>query len=109
MKSKKCRIDFIDEDIILFIGDGKNKLPKRYSSLRIDPERYNGISTIIHDKIKDKQINLIWIKKYDEGILIHEISHVVDRLFHICGIDDSETRAYMLEYIYESLREKRRW
>lgn len=40
------------------------------------------------------------------SILVHEISHAVDYIFHITGCDDGELRAYLCGYLFTELAAK---
>ena len=55
---------------------------------------------------------IVWIPKWDEGVLVHECVHAVDMILRDKGVDDrsGEMRAYLTEYFYLKIMEGReRW
>ena len=55
-------------------------------------------------------VGIIYLKKYDSGVLIHEILHFTTYLMDCRGIEISykndEVMAYMVEYIYNEFKKR---
>lgn len=45
-------------------------------------------------------------KTLKDSVVVHELYHATRHICHSRGVDDEETEAYMLEYLYEKFKEK---
>ena len=50
---------------------------------------------------------LIWVRNWHLPTLLHEIYHTVFSILDYMGVNDTETGAYMLEYIYTEMVRQR--
>ncbi len=46
---------------------------------------------------------IILPSKVENSIILHELTHVVDRIIDYFGFEGTEIRAYMLEYLYKQV------
>lgn len=98
---KILHVPIFKEEIHFFIGEEKTLA--KYNIPEVKSPFTIGFATT--QLIKNRRIRLIWLKEYDVYNLIHEIVHVVDHIFNTRGIDDTETRAYLTEFIFKGLSE----
>lgn len=117
-------VDVFNIQVVLLVGDfdeccklvEENRAPEyngpkisdglRLAKEETDKERetrngYNAFTTHVEPGViiyAPKPITL--------SILVHEISHAVDYIFHITGCDDGELRAYLCGYLFTELAAK---
>lgn len=103
---KKVNIDFVNVNIYYF--ESKKKYDKYCKKHKIDEPMYSdGLTTVL---TKGSKIGfLITIDNVEdqlewEGVLVHEISHVITELFKWYGFSCDELRSYLMQYIYQSIK-----
>jgi len=112
-KSKKLKTFTFTEEVfgvkfMLLLGDklaANLYLTKKYNLYEdAIPQNLNGCHFYITNK-KDIIERFIWMENWEwypeeMGTLIHEISHLTDRIFESMGIEivDTELRAYYLDF-----------
>ena len=101
---KTLDLELFEEKIIFEYNTSLESMVKKYN---IDRDDYkttsNGIMVPLINQRTNSHVKLIWLEEYDVEILIHEIYHVIWEIFNKRGINDSETGAYMMGYIYKKL------
>ena len=119
-----ANVDVFNIQVVLLVGDfeeccrlvEENRAPEyngpkisdglRLAKEETDKERetrngYNAFTTHVEPGViiyAPKPITL--------SLLVHEISHAVDYIFHITGCDDGELRAYLCGYLFTELAAK---
>lgn len=72
--------------------------------------RVKDIKTKGKAELKSKYVIFMVLTDSNKQTIVHEISHVVDRLCSMCRLEDSiqasEWRAWMTDYIYEEITGK---
>lgn len=118
LKETHCKVHTWKADVLLVIGDHELILPWARDYMFLD--RFKEVEELIKN---DGDIGtktqgtayflegggcLIWLKKYDAGVLVHEIMHAV---FHILSTkqvklnyDTQEVYAYLFEHIFNTLK-----
>ena len=101
-----------------YIGDLEtcSKLMEKNHGAETDDLDYSrGCHWLMYDEIIEKSYSIIWLKQFkrttnDYGIAVHEITHLVDRVFQNRNIlitaDNTETRAYYIEFWFKKFLDK---
>lgn len=109
MKIKKIKIPIYNAELEIIVGDTV-KAAKHISNFDTIGD-WEDLGRRLGKFIPCPEgCGFIFMKKYDEGILIHEILHYVTHLFDDKGIEISysndESMAYMIEYVYREFKKK---
>lgn len=105
----KVEIDFLEYKINFFIVEDvdkfrRGKLAKRYPHLnqRPDDDEYYAVH-IYNRRTYPRQSFVVFPTDIDPGTAIHEITHVVDRMTEFHGLEGTEIRAHLMEYIFNEV------
>lgn len=107
IKKSKCTIDFVDLDIVLFIGDREefNRKIADSNDLERAADYNSGACWMVIKKYHKRDTIFLWAHKKKKSTILHEVSHAIDTMFSTYQFSsaDTELRAYLLEYIYRNL------
>jgi len=103
----KFKIPVFREYILVCISSNIKTLKKLFPKEKLN--KYNktnlGLAFSAMDKNK-KYKRVIWLRRWDIPIFIHEVYHIVKYIIDDKSIEDHETGAYISEFIFQKTLNK---
>ncbi len=106
MKKAVIRIDPLEEDLYLYIGEDKDyllEIHEDFADIGEVNESWNAFHAVQMLK-SGKLAHLMYIELEDYGLIVHELIHCVKTLMDSSGIDNEEFMAYMCQHLFYEIK-----
>ena len=107
MKVKEIPVNIFDVIVSVYICNSTDNLKHDFLENQlnnIDGSNFMGLCfNALHKDGKNRRV--IWLRKFNLTVLAHELYHTVKYIFDYACVDDHETGAFLMEYLFsESLK-----
>lgn len=116
-------IDVLERGVVVFCGslDELDKVvgkPSRFCSAahaKILKRKWKDLRTVLSAELEKADLSglttkedkypdvFVWLPKWDSAILVHELFHAVGMMCRTAGIEDEETGAYLIGYLFRDI------
>ena len=115
MLQYEFRVEFLKADVVVFIGvpDKPYKGKYQFKKLAIDDianswnNKNFGGHSVEYSNESGHIVNVIWLAWFELPTLVHEVSHVVDKIMGKhnipTGYESTEVRALLNDYIFNEV------